>query len=490
MVVKFFKPPKHGGSVGAIRYLLSSKRVKNGTAKVLQGDPNITQELILENKNKQKVDVGCLSFEEPDISEEMKYKLMNEFEEMLMPGMQGRYNILWVQHTDKGRLELNFCIPKIEVEKNRAITPYLHRVDLPRVETWQNLMNIKHGFSDPKNPAKARTVELNSKITKLNMDYEKLDSIIHTKVQNGEVQNREQIILLLRDSGITISRIGKDYISAKLPESTKAQRFKGAIYNEQFKSLEFLGTELGNQQRKIEKFANRNAEKEIARLEAKLSSHIERKRAELQKRYKYAEPEKQENEDVSLLIINRPTLKFSKLLNPRKSNIIDENPRNRNGKDILHSNPEKEYIVMKNKDDKVTYIPFYRYEKDIRARLEPYYHISRNEWGNVLYINVESPKKTIKDKGKELNFHGGKIQKQDISAMIDISLFKGWKLEELKFETQDEKAILIFKEEIEKRFKKVQKDVRIKESSDEQVKADYIVPETIKKEEYYERRKQ
>ena len=31
MVVKFFKPPKHGGSVGAIKYLLSAKRVKNGT---------------------------------------------------------------------------------------------------------------------------------------------------------------------------------------------------------------------------------------------------------------------------------------------------------------------------------------------------------------------------------------------------------------------------------------------------------------------------
>lgn len=489
MLVKFFKPPKHGGSVGAIRYLLNSKRVKNGTAKVLQGDPNTTQKLILSNRNKQKVDVGCLSFEEPNISEEMKFKLMSEFEEMLMPGMQGRYNILWVQHTDKGRLELNFCIPKIELEKSRALTPYLHNADLPRVETWQSLQNLIYDFSDPKDPAKARTVELNSKIRRLNLNYENLDKILHTKVNDGEIESREQIIKLLKDSGITVSRIGKDYLAIKLSNSKKSRRYKGAIYNEQFTSLEYIGKELRNQQAKINEYSKRDTEAEITRLEEKLSKHIERKRAEIQKRYKYAEPEKQENEDVSLLIINRPTLKFSKLLNPRKSNIIDENPRNRNGKDILHFNPEKEYIVMKNKDDNVTYIPFYRYEKDIRARLEPYYHISRNEWGNVLYINVESPKKRIKDKGKELNFHGGKIQRQDISAMIDISLFKGWKLEELKFESQDEKAILIFKEEIEKRFKKVQKDVRIKKSN-EQVKADYIVPEIIKKEEYYERRKQ
>ncbi len=52
MVVKFFKPPTHGGSVGAIQYLLSAKRVKNGTAKVLQGDPNITKDLILNNPHK------------------------------------------------------------------------------------------------------------------------------------------------------------------------------------------------------------------------------------------------------------------------------------------------------------------------------------------------------------------------------------------------------------------------------------------------------
>ena len=67
MVVKFFKPPTHGGSIGAIQYLLSGKRVKNGTAKVLQGDPNITKDLILNNPHKQKVDVGCLSFEEANI---------------------------------------------------------------------------------------------------------------------------------------------------------------------------------------------------------------------------------------------------------------------------------------------------------------------------------------------------------------------------------------------------------------------------------------
>ena len=76
MVVKFFKPPTHGGSAGAIQYLLNNKRVKNGTARVLQGDVDITRKLIETNPHKQKVDVGCLSFEEANIDERIKFKLL------------------------------------------------------------------------------------------------------------------------------------------------------------------------------------------------------------------------------------------------------------------------------------------------------------------------------------------------------------------------------------------------------------------------------
>ncbi len=486
MVVKFFKPPKHGGSVGAIRYLLSSKRVRNGTAKILQGDPNITQELILGNPNKQKVDVGCLSFEEPDISEEMKNNIMNEFEEMLMPGMQGRYNILWVQHTDKGRLELNFCIPKIELERKRAITPYLHKADLPRVETWQNLQNLIYNFTDPKDPAKARTAELNSKIKSLNLDYDNLDKILHQKVNDGEIENREQIIKILKDSNIKVTRTGKDYLAIKLPNSKKARRYKGAIYNEQFTSVDFISQELREQQAKINQYSNRDAKAEITKLEEKLSKHIERKRAEIQKRYKYSEPDNQEDEDISLLVINRPRTKFDTILNPIKPDFVTENTRNTNGKDILYPNSKKEYIV-KNRDDKVTYIPFYRYEKDIRAKLEPYYNIYKNEWGNIIYSNTKETQKRIKDMGKELKYSGGEIQKQDILAMIDISIAKGWKAEELKLQTEDPRALAIFREEMEKRLIKNQKEMKIKKTK-EQVKPNYIEPERIKKEEYYVRR--
>lgn len=62
---------------------------------------------------KHKTCVGVLSFEEKDIDEQLKFKLMADFEKALMTDeAQGRYNILWVEHNDKGRLELNFVILK------------------------------------------------------------------------------------------------------------------------------------------------------------------------------------------------------------------------------------------------------------------------------------------------------------------------------------------------------------------------------------------
>ncbi len=453
MVVKFFKPPTHGGSVGAIQYLLSAKRVKNGTAKVLQGDPNITKDLILNNPHKQKVDVGCLSFEEPNIDERIKYKLMQEFEDMLLPGMSGKVNWLWVEHTDKGRLELNFCIPKIELEKNRALTPYLHKADLPRVETWQNLQNLIYNFTDPKDPAKARTVELNSKIKKLNLHYDNLDKILHQKVNDGEIESREQIIQLLRDSGITVTRTGKDYLAIKFQNSKKARRYKGAIYNEQFTSLDFISQELREQQAKINKYANRNTEEEVTRLEAKLSEHIDSKRAELQKRYKYAVRKIEEEQDISLVVVKPIRNKLSKLLDFNKPDTENESPRRAEQNDILHRDKKEirtvDYAFILHRKIRVVSIPYADYREKIKLIIGDRYRIEKRNNGHISFRDTENRFKIITDKGTRISCNNTPNQ-QDIRLMIDIALCKGWKLEDLKLNTNIPEAKKMFDKEIQK----------------------------------------
>ncbi|OCR93717.1 hypothetical protein CFT12S02847_09280, partial [Campylobacter fetus subsp. testudinum] len=63
---------------------------------------------------------------------------------------------------------------------------------------------------------------------------------LHEQVNQGNISSREDIVLLLKQNNIEVNRQGKDYLSLKLPESKKAKRFKGGIYDEQFTSTKEL----------------------------------------------------------------------------------------------------------------------------------------------------------------------------------------------------------------------------------------------------------
>ena len=284
MVVKFFGNKK-GGSTASIDYLLNERKSK-GTARLLQGDEQLTRDIINSLNFKQKTTVGCLSFEEKSINEDLKYKLMADFEKMLLPNMEDRYNILWVEHIDKGRLELNFVIPKIDLESQKSLNPYYHKADLKRVELWQDLTNLENSFTNPKDPSKARTLETNSKELHLSKDYETLDKTLHELVNAGALESRADIIELLQKNNIEVTRTGADYLAIKLPESKKAKRFKGEIYNEQFTSTGELDKVSERKKREVEQFNNRDIKQEIRELRAELNQHTQAKVEYYGKRFK------------------------------------------------------------------------------------------------------------------------------------------------------------------------------------------------------------
>lgn len=248
MLVKFWGTNQGGGDGdGSVNYLLN-ERVKQGTAKVLKGDANLTKSLLLSLTQKHKACVGCLSFEEPDIDENLKHELIESFETALLTEkMQGRYNILWVEHTDKGRLELNFVIPKIDLGRQKAFNPYYHKVDLKRIDTWQNVVNLKYTFTNPKDLEKQHNMQCHNTKTPQGKEiletYEKLDKLIQDNL--GKLFNsREDIINFLKDNQCEVNRQGKDYISVKLPNEPKAKRLKGIIYDERFTEQRLIEQEL------------------------------------------------------------------------------------------------------------------------------------------------------------------------------------------------------------------------------------------------------
>ncbi len=249
MLVKFWGINQGGGDGdGSVNYLLN-ERVEQGTAKILKGDANLTKSLLLSLTQKHKACVGCLSFEESNIDESLKYELMESFENALLTQeMQGRYNILWVEHTDKGRLELNFVIPKIDLERQKAFNPYYHKVDLKRIDTWQNVVNLKYTFTNPKDLEKQQISNYHNTKTPqgkaIFKNYKELDNYLYNAVTQGLLNSRAEIIELLQASNYEITRQGKDYISVKLPNQQKAKRLKGIIYDERFTEQRLIEQEL------------------------------------------------------------------------------------------------------------------------------------------------------------------------------------------------------------------------------------------------------
>lgn len=249
MLVKFWGINQGGGDGdGSVNYLLN-ERVKQGTARVLKGDANLTKSLLLSLTQKHKACVGCLSFEEPDIDENLKHELIESFENALLTKkMQGRYNILWVEHTDKGRLELNFVIPKIDLGRQKAFNPYYHKVDLKRIDTWQNVVNLKYTFTNPKDLEKQQISNYHNTKTPqgkaIFKNYKELDNYLYNAVTQGLLNSRAEIIELLQASNYEITRQGKDYIGVKLPNQQKAKRLKGIIYDERFTEQRLIEQEL------------------------------------------------------------------------------------------------------------------------------------------------------------------------------------------------------------------------------------------------------
>ncbi len=288
MLVKFWGINQGGGDGdGSVNYLLN-ERVEQGTAKVLKGDANLTKSLLLSLTQKHKACVGCLSFEEPNINESLKYELMESFENALLTeSMQNRYNILWVEHTDKGRLELNFVIPKIDLEKQKAFNPYYHKVDLKRIDTWKDCINLKHNFTNPKDLEKQHNIQQhqtkNPKNKELLATYEKLDKLIQDNL--GKLFNsRDDIINFLKDNQCEVTRQGKDYISVKLPNEPKAKRLKGFYYHETFRSITDIRDQISEVRQRESQRERPNNQRDsdnhaelLRELENKLHERIEHK---------------------------------------------------------------------------------------------------------------------------------------------------------------------------------------------------------------------
>ena len=273
--MKFFENEK-GGGVGSVYYLLND-RVQEGTAKLLRGDKEITLSLINAIEFKHKVTFGSLNFTEKNLPDKIKTEIMDRFEKMLLAGLERdkNYNILWVEHTDKENLELNFVIPKIELQSLKSLQPYYHKADLSRVDTFKEIINLEYDLSDPNDPARGSRISGSRKKKELFKSIQELDEIVQEQVLNGRLNSRDEIIAYLRENGVEVPKISQEYISVKLPEAKSNKRLKGAVYNERFASIKSLEAELDRVEARISDYQRERIANRFPRLR-ELNERLER----------------------------------------------------------------------------------------------------------------------------------------------------------------------------------------------------------------------
>lgn len=238
MIVKFLGN-KGGGSVGAtMDYLLGKDRDRPG-AILLSGDPELTVRIAENLDFKNRYTVGVLSFEESDLEQRQKEKIMESFEKTVLAGLaRDQYDITWIEHRDKGRLELNFVIPNVELSTGKRLQPYYDKADRPLVENWKQVTNFEHGLSDPHAPDKAQAIKvLNSQNLPESVKEikEQIGAVIADQISKGEIENRKGVVKTLEDAGFEITRQTERSISIKNPDGKRNIRLEGVIYeNRQF----------------------------------------------------------------------------------------------------------------------------------------------------------------------------------------------------------------------------------------------------------------
>lgn len=292
------RAPKQGSGAGTIYYLLDRKRVENETAKILYGSKKEILDLINAMNFKDRVTFGVLSFEERDITEDQKAEIMKDFEKTLFPNLEREKNfkILWVQHTDKGRLELNFVIPKIEIQSGKSLNVFYHKADQWGIEAFQQYTNLKYGFSDPQDPAKKQTIQGAKKEKEKIRDLQRLDQLIHRAVESGILSNRDEIIEWITENGIIVNRVRKDRISVKFDPTERAKSLTGGVYSERFSSIEKLGEIIGTTERNIREYGERDRERELSKYQRELENYHTFRSERIAKRYLTDQPRDERNQ--------------------------------------------------------------------------------------------------------------------------------------------------------------------------------------------------
>lgn len=220
---------------------------------LLEGDPEQMVALCDSLTFKNKYTTGVLSFSLAetkliDATPGLKENLINELRDFAYAGVKKNdcKPMMVVQHTHTGRLELNYMIPRVHMESGKYFNPYPPNYDGRRGkgandtfkqqnDKFVDYVCSKYGLQNPRDPQFAQGAKIN-KFDPAIVDKKAINEEVGKLIASRDIESRADIVNYLTNAGGQITRMGKDYISVKFDDKSRAIRLKGSYYGEQSQS--------------------------------------------------------------------------------------------------------------------------------------------------------------------------------------------------------------------------------------------------------------
>ena len=239
------------GSAGkAADYLVGERdamgREREGV-EVLRGDPEMVAAVAdsLEFEHKYRSIVIAWAPEDRPTDAQIN-AVLDEFEKTAWAGLEpDRYSWTAVLHREHGGgVHVHILTARCDLETGKSLNiapPGWQKTFDPLRDTF----NHEHGWSRPDDPARARTqqpghrayIEAAKLRAGLEVEADPREVIrdyLVQRVEHGVVRSRADVVATLEDAGLEVPRQGRDYVTARDPESGKRWRLKGALYEHDF----------------------------------------------------------------------------------------------------------------------------------------------------------------------------------------------------------------------------------------------------------------
>lgn len=238
------------GEVADLRYLLMNK-----TAKILAGNPDQIAELIRCSPYSRRFTSLVLSFNEelekdPEPGGDAKGILtlglllgcVNDTLRLLAPeGMLERLAYLVVIHRDKGRTEVHVLIVNVDLATSRQYSPYVHGRDAARLRNYQEVVNVRYGFTDPEDLNRQLQAMPNPRMGHLSL-ISKITKEVQSHFQSATQVTVDDVADYLERAGYRIqrkSREGKNQRLAVFSKEGNLVRLPGIWFRGDFDLAKF-----------------------------------------------------------------------------------------------------------------------------------------------------------------------------------------------------------------------------------------------------------